>query len=113
MTPSTQLLTNTVSLYRYATGQDADAGAVPSNTNLIATGVSCSVQPQGAEMRTINGRVREVRKYLVFFGGDPGLSTKDLIVWTDVTPSRRLFVPGVLDQAGRAVAWAVPAEEVL
>lgn len=106
-------LPNTVAAYRYVPGQDADAGAVPSETALINAAIACSVQPDSSTTEVINKRVRQTTRYRVYFTSNFSLKPKDLLVWVDpVGATHNLFVTGQLDRAGRSTVWGVWADEV-
>lgn len=113
--PSSRCLVNTVSLFRFAPVQDEDAGVAANRYGAaFATGVPCSVQPAEPERFLDGDTARLIQKTMwdVIFRDDYSLATDDKIVWVDTAGvSRKLFVHGNADQAGRGAAFVVSCEE--
>lgn len=71
---------NTVTLTKYAEGQDAEGGYDPAVAS-TTTGVACSVQPTSGRGMIDQGRDGEMITHKVYFKTDPGLSKGSLITW--------------------------------
>jgi len=74
------LFGNSVTLTKYAAGQDAEGGyapTVPSTT----TGVACSVQPTSGRGMIDQGRDGEMITHKVYFRSDQSLAKGDTITW--------------------------------
>lgn len=114
--PSARCLPNTVDLFRFAPTKDAAGGITGSPyTTAFATGVSCSVQPSAPErfLDDATGRLIQKTVYDVMFTQDYSLRTDDKIVWVDPAgATRKLFVLGSDDQAGRGAVFVVNCQEV-
>lgn len=108
--PSSRILTNTADVWSIAVAVDSSLAPVfvPSGPPTYPS-VRCSVQyVETAVDESTFGKLTTVNLYIVFFGFNPRLKPRDLLVWRDPTPSRNLYVQAnPPSEAGRAGAWAV------
>lgn len=114
--PSARCLPNLVDVYPATPGQDASGGIQYTYPLSSLRGVPCSVQGQGAgEEVDEHGRITPVNVYHVIFGAnDPGLTSRDKLVQTDVSPARTLYVQGNSpSEAGRGSVFLLRAIERL
>lgn len=113
--PSARCLPNLVDAYPASATQDHSGGVQYVYAAATLRGVPCSVQGKGAgEEVDEHGRITPVNMYHVLFATDPGLTSRDKLVQTDVTPSRTLFVQGnTPSEAGRGSVFVLRAVERL
>jgi hypothetical protein len=112
--PSPRVLSNPVTLYRFAPVYDADAGIDGTAAQYgapFATNVPASVQLQGSDDVFDGDRPTRVNHYLVYFAADFALGLKDRIDWTDSGITHTLYVTGAVDAAGKRSTWEVSAIE--
>ncbi len=113
--PSARCLVNTVDLYPASPTQDRSGGLQYDYPGLTRRGMPCSVQGKGpGEEVDEAGRITPVNTYHVIFATDPGLTSRDKLIQTDVTPNRTLFVQGNSpSEAGRGSTFVLVAVERL
>lgn len=113
MVPSSMVWKHICAVYRYSAAQDVDAGAVPSQAGLVASGVPCNVQPGTSTWEVVAKRTRQTTEYEVWLPTDYALAGKDLIVWTDPAGvAHNLTVMGPSNQVGLGIAVRVRCTEV-
>lgn len=88
-------------------------GAVQFTYPAAATQMlNCSAQPHEYEEIYENDRITRVRHWRLMFVGDPHLSTRDKLIWTDSgNVTHTGFVEVSRDEAGRGLAWTVRVTE--
>ena len=112
--PSARILINTVDIYAATSAPDADGGPQWTYPSVpTSAGVRCSVQYRGIALDSEDTkRLTQVAEYHIIFGSDPGLSPRDKVIQTDISPTRTLFVEAnPPSEAGRGAAWVVRCVE--
>lgn len=112
--PSARVLNQTCAIYRATRGQDTSGGASYSYGSSASASLACSAQPHEFEEVYENDRVTQVRHWRLMFTVDPGLLSRDKVVWTDrAGVTHTGFVQASRDEAGRGAAWTARVIEKL
>ncbi len=115
--PSARLLNSRASLYRYAPAQDADAGQVPSYTE-IARNVPCALAPADATEQVgsgappVQGKIMTEIKWTLVFAQNYSLRSQDKVVVTDnLGVAHPVFIHGMSTPGARNAVFVAEGVE--
>ncbi len=115
--PSSRILNSRATLYRYAPGQDADAGQVPSYTE-IARNVPCALAPSDAIRRVgsgappVQGKIMTEVMWTLVMATNYALVSQDKATVVDgLGTTHNIFIHGQTTPGSRNAIYCAEAVE--